>query len=178
MALQNFQTLTCLPWLVFDSIEDSFLAFHWRTKCRHTGINNYIPNTAYGVPLDEVTMAQLLKGAGYACHAVGKVAEQACCSISFLLCCNTCSPDTHTHTHTHTHSGISGFICGISRRLFGVSTASTDSISEAKTSLHTLTSKSLHLTFIARYVWGRGGTLHRITSGLSRLVSVDSITTL
>ena len=38
----------------------------------HTGINNYIPNEPYGLPLDEVTMAQLLKKNGYATHAVGK----------------------------------------------------------------------------------------------------------
>ena len=38
----------------------------------HTGINNWLPNVAVGLPLDEVTLADLLKEHGYSTHAVGK----------------------------------------------------------------------------------------------------------
>lgn len=38
----------------------------------HTGINDWIPNKAYGLPLGETTLPQLLSTAGYKCHAVGK----------------------------------------------------------------------------------------------------------
>eukprot|EP00040_Diaphanoeca_grandis_P014932 m.75864 g.75864 ORF g.75864 m.75864 type:complete len:563 (+) comp24834_c0_seq1:76-1764(+) len=38
----------------------------------HTGINLWIPNAAYGLPLNETTMAQVLNGRGYTSHAVGK----------------------------------------------------------------------------------------------------------
>ena len=37
------------------------------------GINNYIPySQAYGLPLSETTLPQVLKSAGYSAHAVGK----------------------------------------------------------------------------------------------------------
>lgn len=39
----------------------------------HTGINEWIPPACgYGLPLNETTLADKLKGAGYATHAVGK----------------------------------------------------------------------------------------------------------
>lgn len=38
----------------------------------HTGINNWLPNVAVGLPLDEVTLADLLKTHGYSTHAIGK----------------------------------------------------------------------------------------------------------
>ncbi len=38
----------------------------------HTGINNWLPNEAVGLPLDEVTLANLLKDHGYSTHAIGK----------------------------------------------------------------------------------------------------------
>ena len=37
----------------------------------HTGINNWLPNEAVGLPLDEVTLADLLKEHGYSTHAIG-----------------------------------------------------------------------------------------------------------
>eukprot|EP01043_Picozoa_sp_COSAG02_P028721 COSAG02_NODE_1755_length_11052_cov_67.877842_2_plen_86_part_00 len=52
---------------------------HW-DSCRssgryplHTGINNWLPNEAVGLPLDEVTLADLLKEHGYSTHAIGYV---------------------------------------------------------------------------------------------------------
>lgn len=39
----------------------------------HTGINNWLPNVAVGLPLDEVTLANLMKAHGYETHAIGKV---------------------------------------------------------------------------------------------------------
>eukprot|EP00438_Fugacium_kawagutii_P030153 Skav235175 [mRNA] locus=scaffold721:218084:219574:- [translate_table: standard] len=39
----------------------------------HTGINNYmLASQAYGLPLSETTLPQLLGATGYKCHAVGK----------------------------------------------------------------------------------------------------------
>jgi arylsulfatase A-like enzyme len=35
----------------------------------HTGINNWLPNVAVGLPLDEVTLADLLKENGYSVKA-------------------------------------------------------------------------------------------------------------
>ena len=37
----------------------------------HTGINNWLPNEAVGLPLDEVTLADLFKEHGYSTHAIG-----------------------------------------------------------------------------------------------------------
>ena len=37
----------------------------------HTGINNWLPNVAVGLPLDEVTLADLLKEHG--CKGVEKL---------------------------------------------------------------------------------------------------------
>ena len=34
----------------------------------HTGINNWIPNVAYGVPMNETLLPELLARAGYHCH--------------------------------------------------------------------------------------------------------------
>jgi hypothetical protein len=39
----------------------------------HTGINYWIPNAAYGLPLNETTFAQVMNARGYKSHAVGKV---------------------------------------------------------------------------------------------------------
>ena len=39
----------------------------------HTGINFWIPNAAYGLPLNETTFAQVMNARGYKSHAVGKV---------------------------------------------------------------------------------------------------------
>ena len=38
----------------------------------HTGINFWIPNAAYGLPLNETTLAQVLNARGFRSHAVGK----------------------------------------------------------------------------------------------------------
>ena len=38
----------------------------------HTGINYWIPNAAYGLPLNESTMADVLNKRGFRSHAVGK----------------------------------------------------------------------------------------------------------
>eukprot|EP00929_Paragymnodinium_shiwhaense_P079975 TRINITY_DN41695_c0_g1_i1.p1 TRINITY_DN41695_c0_g1~~TRINITY_DN41695_c0_g1_i1.p1 ORF type:complete len:519 (+),score=79.06 TRINITY_DN41695_c0_g1_i1:75-1631(+) len=38
----------------------------------HTGINYWIPNEAYGLPLNETTLAQLFNARGFKSHAVGK----------------------------------------------------------------------------------------------------------
>ena len=39
----------------------------------HTGINFWIPNAAYGLPLNETTLAQVMNARGFKSHAVGKV---------------------------------------------------------------------------------------------------------
>jgi arylsulfatase A-like enzyme len=39
----------------------------------HTGINFWIPNAAYGLPLNETTLAQVMNTRGFKSHAVGKV---------------------------------------------------------------------------------------------------------
>ena len=39
----------------------------------HTGINFWIPNAAYGLPLNETTLPQVLNARGFRSHAVGKV---------------------------------------------------------------------------------------------------------
>jgi arylsulfatase A-like enzyme len=38
----------------------------------HTGINVWIPNAAYGLPLNESTLANVLNARGFRSHAVGK----------------------------------------------------------------------------------------------------------
>jgi len=38
----------------------------------HTGINYWIPNAAYGLPLNETTLAQVMNARGFRSHAVGK----------------------------------------------------------------------------------------------------------
>jgi arylsulfatase A-like enzyme len=38
----------------------------------HTGINFWIPNAAYGLPLNETTLPQVLNARGFKSHAVGK----------------------------------------------------------------------------------------------------------
>eukprot|EP00930_Biecheleria_cincta_P045074 TRINITY_DN31067_c0_g1_i1.p1 TRINITY_DN31067_c0_g1~~TRINITY_DN31067_c0_g1_i1.p1 ORF type:complete len:543 (-),score=47.36 TRINITY_DN31067_c0_g1_i1:204-1763(-) len=38
----------------------------------HTGINFWIPNSAYGLPLNETTLAQVLNARGFRSHAIGK----------------------------------------------------------------------------------------------------------
>ena len=39
----------------------------------HTGVNVWIPNLPYGLPLNETTLAQVLNARGFVSHAVGKV---------------------------------------------------------------------------------------------------------
>lgn len=43
----------------------------------HTGINFWIPNAAYGLPLNETTLAQVMNNRGFKSHAVGKVSDPA-----------------------------------------------------------------------------------------------------
>ncbi|CAE7179256.1 ARSI, partial [Symbiodinium pilosum] len=38
----------------------------------HTGINRWIPDEAYGLPLNETTLPSLLQKLGYRRHIVGK----------------------------------------------------------------------------------------------------------
>jgi arylsulfatase A-like enzyme len=38
----------------------------------HTGINFWIPNAAYGLPLNETTLPQVLNARGFKSHAIGK----------------------------------------------------------------------------------------------------------
>ena len=39
----------------------------------HTGINNWIPNVAYGVPMNETLMPELFAQAGYRCHGKNNI---------------------------------------------------------------------------------------------------------
>ena len=50
----------------------------------HTGINYWIPNLAYGLPLNETLLPQVLGKRGFTSHAVGKWVSLCCAS---LVCC-------------------------------------------------------------------------------------------
>ncbi|CAK8993557.1 unnamed protein product [Durusdinium trenchii] len=73
-ALDMFhqQGITLDQYYVQPSCSPSRATFMSGRMPLHTGINDWIPNKAYGLPLDETTLPQLLGSAGYKCHAVGK----------------------------------------------------------------------------------------------------------
>ena len=54
----------------------------------HTGINFWIPNAAYGLPLNETTLAEVLNKRGFQSHAVGKYVPSALV-ISVRLSCHS-----------------------------------------------------------------------------------------
>ena len=66
------QGVTFDQYYVLPSCSPSRATFMSGRMPLHTGINNWIPNEAYGLPADETTLATLLGWQGYRCHAVGK----------------------------------------------------------------------------------------------------------
>ncbi|CAE7482551.1 ARSB [Symbiodinium microadriaticum] len=64
--------VTLDQYYVLPSCSPSRATFMTGRMPLHTGINNWIPNEAYGLPLNETTLPSLLGGLGYRRHAVGK----------------------------------------------------------------------------------------------------------
>ena len=63
----------------------------------HTGINNWLPNIAVGLPLDEVTMADLFTREGYRCDQTPACAcwahsGQTCCAPEAFAAPTTAAP--------------------------------------------------------------------------------------
>ena len=67
----------------------------------HTGVNVWIPNLPYGLPLNETTLAQVLNARGFVSHAVGKVS-----AVLGLVALDTALTTSRATTHRITSATI------------------------------------------------------------------------